>query len=364
MHCDTQQRFLGTKGEDASLTLDLRLVDPVEDASWDALLATHPQGSVFHTAAWARVLKDSYGHQPTYLIFSLLGKPAALLPIMKVASCLTGRRGVALPFSDCCSPLLFEGVEMKSISKHLASLTRDQNWRYLEVRGGCEFSSDEDSTPTFYGHTLALSGDAQESLLKFSSAARRNLRKAQESGLTVETTRSREALSQFYELHVRTRRRHGAPPQPIRFFDNIYRHLIEVGLGFVVLASRDGEPVAAAVYLTHGENAVYKFAASDERFNQYRPGYIVMWEAIKYLCETGAKNLHFGRTPANNAGLRQFKRWWGAEEDAIRYWRFTPGTGSWTSVAPDSGSLAQHVFRKLPPAVNRWAGAVLYSHLD
>ena len=177
MHCDTQQRFLGTKGEDASLTLDLRLVDPVEDASWDALLATHPQGSVFHTAAWARVLKDSYGHQPTYLIFSLLGKPAALLPVMKVASCLTGRRGVALPFSDSCSPLLFKGVEMKSISKHLASLTRDQNWRYLEVRGGCDFSSDEDSNPTFYGHALALSGDAQESLLKFSSAARRNLRK-------------------------------------------------------------------------------------------------------------------------------------------------------------------------------------------
>ena len=274
MRYDPEQRFLGTKGEDASLTLDARVVDPTEDASWDAFLATHPQGSIFHTAAWARVLKDSYGHEPIYLIFSRLGKPAALLPIMKVASRLTGRRGVALPFSDCCSPLLFAGVGVKSITKHLASLTRDQNWKYLEVRGGGEFSSDRDSTPTFYGHTLALSRDPQESHLKFSSAARRNLRKAQESGLTVETTRSREAVSQFYELHVRTRQRHGAPPQPFRFFDNIYRHLIEVGLGFVVLASRDGEPVAAAVYLTHGENAVYKFAASDERFNRHRPGYL------------------------------------------------------------------------------------------
>ena len=92
-------------------------------------------------------------------------------------------------------------------------------------------------------------------------------------------------MSQFYKLHRRTRRRHGAPPQPFRFFDNIYRHLIEVGSGFITLASRDGKAVAGAVYLTHGKNAVYKFGASDERYNQYRANNLVMWEAIKYLCE-------------------------------------------------------------------------------
>ena len=361
---DLGRRFGGTKGEPASLTLDVRVVDPTEDPSWDAFVATHPEGSVFHTAAWARVLKDSYGHEPIYLIFSLLGKPAALLPIMEVASRLTGRRGVALPFSDYCSPLLFEGVGLNSITKHVASLTRDQNWRYLEVRGGCEFSSDQGSTPTFYGHALRLSGDADELREGFSSSVRRNLRKAQRSGLTVQTTRTREAVSQFYKLHLRTRWRHGAPPQPFRFFDNIYRHLIEVGSGFVTLASRDGKAVAGAVYLTHGKNAVYKFGASDERYNQYRANNLVMWEAIKYLCKTGAKNLHFGRTSPDNDGLRRFKLGWGAQEEAIRYWRFTPGTGNWTSVAPDSSSLAQHVFRKLPPAVNRLAGALLYPHLD
>ena len=51
---------------------------------------------------------------------------------------------------------------MNSITKHVALLTRDRNWRYLEVRGGCEFSSDQGSTPTFYGHALRLSGDADE----------------------------------------------------------------------------------------------------------------------------------------------------------------------------------------------------------
>lgn len=361
---DRDQRITGVREETAAPSFDVRVVDPAQDAAWDALIAKHPRCSVFHTAAWARVLSESYGHKPVYLVFSQLGKPAAVLPIMEVASSLTGRRGVALPFSDCCSPLLFEGVGMTSIAKHLASLTREQNWKYLEVRGGDAFTSDQGSTPTFYGHALALSGDAQESRGKFSGAARRNLRKAQQSGLTVQITRSREAVSQFYKLHLRTRRRHGAPPQPFRFFDNIYRYLIEAGLGFVVLASRDGEPMAGAVYLTHGENAVYKFAASDERSNQHRANYLVMWEAIKYLCATGAKNLHFGRTSPDKAGLRQFKLWWGAQEEEIRYWRFTLGTGNWTSVAPDSGSLAQHVFRNLPSAVNRLAGALLYPHLD
>ena len=358
------QSITGLRDETDAPSFDVRVLDPARDPDWDALVTKHPLCSVFHTAAWARVLSDSYGHQPVYLIFSQLGKPAAFLPIMEVASVLTGRRGVALPFSDSCDALVVEGFEMKSIARDLSTLARDRAWKYLEVRGGPEFSSAQPAAPTFYGHTLQLSADAQELCAGFSSAVRRNLSKAEGSGLTVQISGALEAVTQFYELHVRTRRRHGAPPQPFRFFDNIYRHLVEPGHGFVALARRGAEPIAAAVFLTQGENAVYKFGASDERFQQYRANNRVMWEAIKYLCASGAKILHFGRTSPNNDGLRRFKRGWGSQEEAIRYWRFFPRTGEWTSVRPDEGSPARHLFRRLPSALNRWAGCLLYPHLD
>ncbi|MEP6686626.1 MAG: GNAT family N-acetyltransferase [Verrucomicrobiota bacterium] len=345
-------------------SFDLRVVDPTSDDCWDALIATHPQSSIFHTAAWARVLSDSYGHKPVYLSFSQLGKPAVLLPIMEVVSSLTGRRGVSLPFSDFANALFFEGFGMKSIGKHLSTLVRERRWKYLEVRGGSEFCSCATTAPTFYGHTLQLDGDPQKLRTGFIGAVRRNLGTAERSGLKVQVTWAREAVFQFYQLHVRTRRRHGAPPQPVRFFDDVYRHLIEPGLGFVILAGPVAKPVAAAVFLTHGKNAVYKFGASDAKYQQYRANNLVMWEAIKHLSERGATSLHFGRTSPDNDGLRRFKRGWGGREEAIHHCRLDSATDEWEGIAPDSSSIAQHVFRRLPSAVNRWAGAFLYPHLD
>jgi hypothetical protein len=180
----------------------------------------------------------------------------------------------------------------------------------------------------------------------------------------MQIARSKEAVAQYYQLHVRTRQRHGAPPQSFLFFDSIFRNLIKSGMGFVSLASRDGCPVAGAVYLAQGENAVYKFAASDERLQRYRANNLVMWEAIKHLCATGVTNLHFGRTYPYNDGLRQFKRWWGGQEELLQYARLDPTRGVWTNLSRDSSSAAQFLFRRLPPAVNKWVGSVLYPHLD
>ena len=49
-------------------------VDPLEDDGWDAKLRLVPSASFFHGAAWARVLRDTYGFQPVY--FTLDQDPA------------------------------------------------------------------------------------------------------------------------------------------------------------------------------------------------------------------------------------------------------------------------------------------------
>jgi hypothetical protein len=96
---------------------------------------------------------------------------------------------------------------------------------------------------------------------------------------------------------------------------------------------------------------------------EYRGNNLVMWEAIKHLCHTGAKTLHFGRTSPFNSGLKQFKRWWGAEEEPLQYWRLE-AEGDWTSVASGAPSLSRHIFRRLPSRANRLAGTLLYPHMD
>src|SRR5882672_2675051 len=41
-------------------------INPLECPAWDSLLAVRPGGSFFHGSAWARVLHETYGHQPVY----------------------------------------------------------------------------------------------------------------------------------------------------------------------------------------------------------------------------------------------------------------------------------------------------------
>ena len=120
-------------------------------------------------------------------------------------------------------------------------------------------------------------------------------------------------MAQFYKLHVRTRRRHGVPPQPRSFFINIQRHLISAGFGFIVLVECQKDPIAAAMFFKLGRHAVYKFGASDERLQELRANNLAMFEGIKYLAEEGAETLHFGRTDKENEGLRRFQAFVGRD---------------------------------------------------
>src|SRR5439155_7559758 len=131
---------------------------------------------------------------------------------------------------------------------------------------------------------------------RFASSVRRAIRKAEKSGADVQVATSRDAILEFYRLHVRTRRRHGLPPQPLSFFKNIYEEIVKNGHGFVVLAKSGSRTFAAAVFFLIGKKALYKFGASDRSFQEFRGNNLVMWEAIKFLIDRGFTSLHLRRT--------------------------------------------------------------------
>jgi len=344
----------------ASTPAQFRFIDPLVDPAWDTLVLSHPEATIFHSSAWARVLTGTYGHKPLYLQVVRRGATQALVPLMEVHSFFTGRRGVCLPFSDFCGPLLFGHAETDVIPDKLSSLARERNWDHFELRDA--FSS----VPAiqFYGHKLDLGHGAEALFAGFSSPARRAIRKAEKSGLTAEKSRSWESVLDFYRMHLETRRRHGLPPQPVAFFRNIFREVIEPGLGFVVLATLDSRYVAAAIFFQFGTTAIYKFGASSLAFQQFRGNNLVMWEGIRLLAQSDAKVLYFGRTSLSNQSLRRFKLGWGAEEEIINYCKWNTSTAEWTVRRDHSSGRHSAIFSRMPLALNRLAGTLLYPHLD
>jgi hypothetical protein len=352
-------------GESPPLTnVEVRSINPLVDSGWDQAVLSHPGANFFHSSAWAKVLSKSYGHKPLYLHFCARGVSLALLPLMEVRSYFTGRRGVCLPFSDFCGPLLFNHCEPGVIAARLSALALEHNWKHFEIRDGNAFELGVKPAVEYREHILDLQQTTEALFAGFSSSVRRAIRKAEKSGLKVEVSQSSEALMDFYRLHVQTRRQHGLPPQPLFFFRNIFDEVIRAGLGFVVRASLASRWVAAAVFFQFGQTAIYKFGASEAASYEFRPNNLVIWEAIRFLAQTGCESLHLGRTSLNNAGLRRFKLGWGTAEEVIRYFKWDTTAGKWISGCDRENGVYNALFARMPLALNRLAGALLYPHLD
>lgn len=339
-------------------------IDPLLHSDWDRLVQSYPDATAFHTSAWAKVLCKTYRHQPQYLRWSDAGGAVALIPIMEVRSVVTGRRGICLPFSDFCEPLVFGQISCRDLLNQITKLAADRQWKYFELRSSGIVPPSVTPATTYYGHSIDLRGARDRVFAGINSAGQRAIRKAERSGLTVQVEEGPEAINEFYRLHVGNRRRHGLPPQPRSFFDNIYKEIIQKGFGLVVTARGGGRPVASAVFLTHGTKALYKFGASDAQAQDLRPNNLVMWEGIKVLANQGCSTLHLGRTSLDNSGLRRYKLSWGATESLIQYFRFDTGKDSWVKARDQASGLHNKVFARLPLPLNRLIGAALYSHLD
>jgi hypothetical protein len=378
-------------------------VDPSGQKDWDEVLGRTPGSSFFHTSAWAEVLREAYRYEPLYFTIRKQAALEAILPVMEVDSPLTGRRGVSLPFTDYCEPSASNAAQFQGLFTAAVALGKKRRWRYLELRGGEAFFDKTEPSEWHYAHTLDLeiagaktgvrnisggmdsgfrrnddlpiSGNIQRSPLgdptrmatdlfpRFSDTTRRNIRKAEKQNLDVTVSTSPEALQAFCRLNALTRRLHGLPPQPRRFFQCVQERILSQNKGFIVQASLRGNAIAANVYFTFGDRILYKYGASDRAFQHLRASNLVMWEAIRWGRDHGYRSLCLGRTEPDNEGLRQFKMGWGAEERLIRYYRYDLRREAFVRTPQTVSPLHKRIFGRLPIPVLNALGSILYRHM-
>ncbi|NPU84669.1 MAG: GNAT family N-acetyltransferase [Syntrophaceae bacterium] len=339
---------------------DPKVVDPSRQSDWNEVLCRIPGSSFFHTSTWAHVLQESYHYEPLYFAIRQKADLIAVLPVMEVDSPLTGKRGVSLPFTDYCEPIVSDHAQFGELFAAATALGRERRWRYLEFRGGGRFLSEKEPSEWHYSHTLDLTAKDIKSL---ADATRRNIKKAEKQNLDVSISTSPDAMTTFQRLNAITRRLHGLPPQPCRFFQRVYDHVLSKKMGFIVLASLKGTAIAANVYFTFGDQILYKYGASDRAFQHLRASNLVMWEAIKWGRDHGYRVLHLGRTEPGNKGLRQFKAGWGVQEGLIRYYRYDLRENAFVKTPEVVKPIYQKIFGKLPIPILNLLGSLLYRHM-
>ena len=341
----------------------LCLLNPLDFPNWDETLLATPGSVFFHTSSWARVLCDTYRYTPCYLSEMEGSRFSTLVPVMEVRSILTGRRGVSLPFTDFCPPILRESSESQDLFRELVACAQRRAWKYIELRDTERLKLEESCSTDYLTHDLRLTPGVDTLFQSLKSNMRRNIRKAKEQGVEVQRMNTREGMSEYFKLHRMTRKRHGLPPQPYRFFGNVCDHIILKDLGSIFLSFHSGRPVAGAVFFHFGTRVVYKFGASDFAWQHLRANNLLMWAAIRWYCERGFSELNFGRTEPENDGLARFKAGWGATERIMHYHRYAVKKGRFVKSALRVPSWQKAIFGRMPPPLLDLAGALLYRHI-
>ncbi len=368
--------------------MGVHIVDPLTDPRWDELLLTHPRASIFHTRGWLSALRETYGYRP--VVFSSFGPGKPLedgLLFCDVKSWITGRRLVSLPFSDHCNPLVDSTDEHTNILAHVRQHIGRNGFKYAEVR---PFSTEEpvrlaamDLQPleAYYLHMLSLN-PSLDTLFRdlHKGCIQRKVRRAEREELVYERGSSESLLRKFYRLHLRTRRRHCLPPQPLHWF----RHLIAY-MGYqltIRVASKCDRPVAAILTLSFKNTLTYKYGCSDERFNHLGGVPFLFWKTIQEAKAQGMSQLDLGRSEVDDPGLVQFKDRLGARRMDLKYYRLVPTNVQAGSGLPGEGlsprrmgtepKMFSHpqrtqfliwIVRHMPDSVLVAAGRLLYRHI-
>jgi hypothetical protein len=343
--------------------MDIQIINPINRPDWDKLIIKTPGYSFFHSSSWAKTLNDSYQYTPIYFTLFKDDRIVALIPCMDVSSVLTGHKGVSLPFSDYCEPVFGSLSEFNELFNHITDYGRKCKWKYLELRGAQKALNGTMSSEKYLHHSIDLTMKENFIFSNFRKGTKSAIHKAAREGVEVKILKTIESVNEFCKLNCITRKRHGLPPQPYRFFKNFFKHIISMNLGFVALASFQEKIIAGAVFALFGEKAMYKYAASDTNFQYLRANNLILWEAIQWLCKYEYKSLCLGRTELENDGLRRFKTGWNTTEDVIEYYRYDMEKDAFMEVSQMVGDFNTMLFRRMPVPLLKIIGSLLYRHI-
>ena len=342
--------------------MNIQVVDPTEIPDWDLRLLRTEKVDFFHSAGWARVLKESYRYLPLYYTFSENGRLSLSLPLMEVRSIWTGRRGSSLPYTDQCTPFFLDEKVLRKAVDMCVDHGKRAGWKYIDWRSADYFENSPPSWEEYYDHEIALSGDEADLFARLAPSTRRNIRKAAHEGISIDISASWDVLKSFCRLNSLTRKRHGLPPQPRRFFEKVFEHILSAGHGLVISARHGNGVIASSIYFHFGKRAMFKYGASDSAFLYLRPNNLIMWEAIRWYRDHGFETLSLGRTELDNPGLLRYKRSWGADERLIKYYRYDIKKGVF--VTNKAGRMiSKQILSRAPVAVLRIVGQLLYRHM-
>ncbi|HEX5068204.1 MAG TPA: GNAT family N-acetyltransferase [Myxococcota bacterium] len=295
-------------------------------AEWDAFVTSVTGGHLGHAAAWADVLRFTYGLAPRYLACRADdGSLQGVLPLFDFRT-LRGRRElISIPFHDVAGILCSSPAAEAQLLEGALSLARERGAAALELRQGAPLPSlpASPASPPAARVNLVLALPADEDALwkGLGAKVRNQTRKAEKEGLTLASWDPPELLDGFYRCFAENMRDLGSPAHARSFFHEMARAF---GPRLRCFVAADGARAVGGLVAIHYADRVTVTWASTLRAERARcPNNLIYWQALRWAVSLRATHFDFGRSPVGG-GTHRFKLSWGAEEAPLTWQRLTP----------------------------------------
>lgn len=369
------------------MSLRVTSTDPARDARWDAYVADHPAGQVYHHSGWLRSLEGEYPQPQLALVCETgAGEIRGLLPLARTRGLPLGLGGEgagprlsSLPRTPVAGPLASSPEALRALVVAAADRARAQGLRLQLKVPSPELDGllpDLVGVPWREAYVVALPEDPDG--LRFGDARNnatvwRAIRKAEREGVVVRPAADERELRAWYRLYLDVCRWRTQPARPYRFFAGLWHLLRPTGHMELLLAERSasggGELLGGNILLFGGNTVSYAFNGRRRDALSSRPNDLLHREAMRRAIERGLRRYDLGEVDEHNPGLARYKAKWGAGiERTMRYYlpplpaEEAAGYGAAESQGRLSSAVGA-VWRRVPLRVTQVAGDRIYRYL-
>ena len=241
---------------------------------------------MFHHPAWLRLLAARYRYDfAASCVVDDDGRVVAGLPWARIESRLTGRRLVALPFSDACQPLT-DGASEEELARAVDEHRREAGLG-LEVRWRLDSLSDGVAVHSYWRHTLPLEPDADAVAKRAKSSIRRGVVEGAPRGAHVRASNGRGGARRVLPAPPADAQAPGRARHSRSGSSTGSCRCSSAGTGSSRSSSDGDQPIAAAVFLQLRGHLIYKYGASDRAALERRPNNLLFAEVIRWALRVG-----------------------------------------------------------------------------
>jgi serine/alanine adding enzyme len=285
---------------------------------WDEFVSRYTD-LIFYHSIWSRVLKEGLKGQPLYFYLRERGEIVAGLPGVLLNFKIFKILYASIPYGNLIGNKLYFSSFMESLNGELVRRRIDQV--RLTESPFSEPYAPESFTPVSAKCTLLdLRGYDKDKIWEaYKKNIRRDVRKAQKSGIAIRGGDSGESVHVFYKLYLASMERNKAMAKyPLRWFEAIYEIVTKKGLGAILIAELSGTPVAGVVLVHSSSSAHYLHNGSRYEFLKFCPNELLVHSSIENALEKKISFFDFMGSDPEDLSLLRFKEKWGSQSMDLR----------------------------------------------